>query len=189
MLNHKGTQTLYTPRLTLRRLEMTDAAPLFKNYGTDEQVSRFLLWKPYKRVEDVEAFISGVIEDYSRPDTYHWAIVFDGEICGSISSYAISEKNLSCEIGYCLSRNLWGKGLTTEAAKAILRYMFEEIGMERVCATHDVDNPASGRVMEKCGMTHEGTLRKHYLRHDGVRSDAKIYGILKDDFLGKGDLK
>lgn len=187
MLNHKGTQPLLTSSLTLRRFEMADAEPLFRNYGTDEQVARFLFWKPYRLIEDVEAFISDTIREYSRPDTYHWAIIIDGEIHGSISAYAISEKNLSCEIGYCLSRSHWGKGLTAEAAKAVLRYLFEEIGMERICATHDVDNPASGRVMEKCGMTHEGTLRKHYLRHDGVRSDARVYGILRDEFLQKGE--
>ena len=80
MLQHKGTCELKSERMKLRRFILSDAKSMYKNYATDERVTRFLSWTPYVCVEDVESFLQSVLEEYNRPDTYHWAIEVDGEI-------------------------------------------------------------------------------------------------------------
>jgi len=182
MLTHKGTTELKSERITLRRFVLSDAKSMYKNYATDERVTRFLTWTPYTSVEDVESFIQSVIEEYERPDTYHWVIDVDGEVIGSISTTSIDEKNCSCEVGYCIAYDYWNKGITSEALGLIMKFLFEEVSMNRIMAKHDVENPASGRVMQKCGMAYEGRLREHYKRHDGTFSDSLVYGILKKEF-------
>lgn len=179
MLNHKGTQEIHTHRLLLRRFLLSDTTSMFSNYATDSRVTKFLSWTPYEREEDIRPFLSTVIQEYDLPYTYHWAIEFEDEIIGSISTLSIDEKNLSCEVGYCLGYAYWNKGITSEALGAVMDFLFEEVGMHRIMAKHDVENPASGKVMEKCGMTYEGTLKEHYRRHDGTFSNAKVYGKVK----------
>lgn len=176
MLAHKGTQTLHTDRLTLRKFVISDTTYMFRNYATDSRVTKFLSWTPYVKEEDIRPFLSEVIADYVEPNSYHWAIELAGEVVGSISTLSVDEKNHSCEVGYCLGHDYWNKGITTEALAAVMDFLFREVGMHRVMAKHDVENPASGKVMAKCGMTYEGTLKEHYRRHDGTYSDACVYG-------------
>lgn len=182
MLTHKGTTELKSERITLRRFVLSDAKSMYKNYATDERVTRFLPWTPYTCVADVESFIQSVIEEYERLDMYHWVIDVDGEVIGSISTTSIDEKNCSCEVGYCIAYDCWNKGFTSEALGLIMKFLFEEVSMNRIMAKHDVENPASGRVMQKCGMAYEGRLLEHYKRHDGTFSDSLVYGILKKEF-------
>ena len=103
MLKHQGTIELKSERLVLRQFSLSDAQYIYKNYATDERVTRFLSWRPYTCVEDVEKFLTSVIEEYGRPDTYHWAIEVDGEVIGSISTIDIDEENCGCEVGYCIA--------------------------------------------------------------------------------------
>ncbi len=182
MLIHKGTQELRTKRLRLRKFDISDATFMYKNYATDERVTKFLTWTPYKTIEDVEIFLSDTINQYSFMNVYHWAIDINNEIVGSISTTAIDEKNCNCEIGYCIGYNYWNKGITSEALSAVMSFLFKEVGIHKITAKHDIDNPASGKVMQKCNMTCEGKLREHYLRHDGTYSDSLVYGILKNEF-------
>ena len=182
-LAHKGTQTLCTERLTLRRYALCDAVSMYKNYATDERVTRFLSWEPYKRIEDVEAFLSSEMDEYQHQDKYHWAIELGGEVIGGISAVSIDESNHSCEIGYGIGYEFWNKGITSEALLAVMKFFFSEVGMHRIMAKHNIENPASGKVMMKCGMTYEGRLRGHYLQPDGTCTDSAIYGILKDEFV------
>jgi len=155
---------------------------MYKNYATDERVTKFLTWKPYKSIEDIETFLSDVINKYTCRSVYHWAIEINNEIIGGISTVSIDEKNNNCELGYCIGYDYWNKGITSEALSAVMNFLFNEVGMHRITAKHDIENPASGKVMQKCNMTYEGKLREHYLRHDGTFSDALVYGILKNEF-------
>ena len=84
----------------------------------------------------------------------------------------------NCEVGYCIGHDFWNKGITSEALSAVIQFLFEEVGLHRIMAKHDVENPASGEVMKKCGMTYEGRLKEYYLRQDGTYSDSLVYGIL-----------
>lgn len=183
MLVHKGTSELCTKRLKLRRFTLSDASYMFKNYATDERVTKFLSWEQYKNIEDIESFLSDIINKYTYLNVYHWAIEIDNEVIGSISTISIDENNCNCEIGYCLGYDYWNKGITSEALSVVMDFLFSEVGMHRITAKHDIDNPSSGRVMQKCNMTLEGKLREHYLRHDGTYSDSLVYGILRNEFI------
>lgn len=187
MLTHKGTQELHTERLKLRRFVLSDAKDMYQNYATDARVTKFLSWTPYESLADVERFLSYTIDEYIYPHVYHWAIEVNDEVIGSISTISVDHKNCSCEIGYCISYDYWNQGITSEALSAVMQFLFHEVGMHRIMAKHDVENPASGKVMEKCNMTYEGTLRQHYLRHDGTYSDSLIYSILEHEFACKCD--
>jgi ribosomal-protein-alanine N-acetyltransferase len=178
MLQHKGTKTLITQRLVLRKYKINDAEDMFKNYASDKRVAKFLTWEAYNNVDEVLRFLEGKPVLYENNAVYDWAIEFEGKVVGGISAYKISEKNHSCEIGYCLGYDYWNKGLITEAVSAVINFLFSEVKMHRITATHDVENPASGKVMKKCGMILEGRFREHYLRHDRTYSDALFYAIL-----------
>lgn len=180
----KGTRELRTGRLTLRRFVLPDADVMFQNYAADGRVTRFLSWEPYQSAEEVRRFVASVIGAYGREDFYHWAIEFEGQIVGSISAIGIDERNGCCEVGYCIACDQWNRGITTEALKAAMSFLFAEVGFRRITAKHDIENLASGAVMKKCGMLYEGRLREHYRRHDGSYGDALAYGILKKEFLG-----
>ena len=168
MLEHKGTMELITKRLKLRRFILSDAASMYKNYATDERVTKYLSWKPYDAIESVENYLSDLIKQYNNPNEYHWAIEMNNEIVRSISTISISDKNCNCEVGYCIGYDYWNKGITTEALSAVMNFLFQEVGIHRITAKHDAENPSSGKVMQKCNMEYEGKLRDYYLRKDGT---------------------
>ncbi|HEY8392736.1 MAG TPA: GNAT family protein [Capillibacterium sp.] len=91
-----------------------------------------------------------------------------------------------CEIGYCLSKRYWNQGIMTEALKAVIAYLIKEVGFKRVQAVHQVENPASGRVMIKAGMKHEGRLRGYVLNNRNELVDCEMYAILEDEIEKEG---
>ncbi|MBQ5674857.1 MAG: GNAT family N-acetyltransferase [Lachnospiraceae bacterium] len=181
MLNHKGTKEIRTSRLILRKYKISDAQDMFKNYASDERVTKFLNWRPYDNAEEILQFLEMSINDYKKENTYHWAIQFKGEIIGSIFAMFVNDLHKNCEVGYCIGYDFWNKGLTSEAFSGVIQFLFEEVGMHRIMAKHDVENPASGEVMKKCGLTYEGRMKEYYLRYDGTYSDSLIYGIINSN--------
>lgn len=89
------------------------------------------------------------------------------------------------EIGYCLRSADWGKGIATEALNGVLGFLFDIVGLHRVYLRHDTRNAASGRVMQKNGLVHEGTLRQHFRRKDGTFGDVAVYGILHGEWISR----
>ncbi len=181
-MNHCGTQRLETDRLILRRYAVTDAAAMYKNWASDEEVTRYLTWPPHAN----EAVSRGVIEDWvSRyPDEtyYHWTIVpkDSREPIGDIAVVMLIERTAAAHIGYCLGRAWWHRGIMPEALKAVTDFLFDVVGVNRVEARHDPGNPNSGKVMQKCGMKYEGTLRGFDWNNQGI-CDACYYGLLRSD--------
>ena len=188
MLIHLGTQTIETSRLILRRARTADARAMFENWASDPQITRYLSWKPHKNIAETQEILSGWVREYRDTRTYNWLIVpkILGEPIGSIGMSSLDylkEVNEFCEVGYCLSRQYWNQGFATEAMQAVLSYLLERVGFYRVQAVHDVLNPASGRVMEKCGMQIEGVMRGAALRKDGTRGDLCLRAITLKDFM------
>ena len=185
MMKHKGTATLQTERLILRRYAIGDAGDMYRNWAASEAVTRFLTWEPYRSIEDVRGYIQFCIDSYTD-DTYAWVIVdrATGEAIGSISVVGIDELTRCAEIGYCIGEAYWGRGVTAEALRRVIEYLFEEVGCNRIEATHDVNNPNSGRVMEKCGMRYEGTLRQAGVNNRGI-CDKAVRAILREDYLAQ----
>ena len=93
----------------------------------------------------------------------------------------VAEKHQHAELGYWLGVQHWGKGFATEAAREILRYGFEDLGLHRIFASHFRHNPASGRILAKLGMRHEGCQREHLRKWDRF-VDSELYGILRQEW-------
>ena len=183
-MNHKGTVRLETERLILRRFTLDDAEDAFRNWAQSEAVTKYLTWKPYKNIDDLKGYIQYCIDEYQKPDNYNWVIEYKeiGEPIGSISVMWVREDIAACEIGYCMSERFWGMGIMPEALKEVIRFLFEEVGMNRIQATHDANNPNSGRVMEKCGMQHEGTMRQASRNTLGI-CDSVMRAILREEYI------
>ena len=92
----------------------------------------------------------------------------------------VSKENRSAEVGYSLSRDYWNQGIMTEALRAVIRFGFEELRLNRIEAQHELDNPASGQVMRHVGMQYEGTLRQR-IKNKGRFVDVALYAILRGD--------
>ncbi len=187
MLLHKGTGAISTDRLLLRRFELNDAYDMFKNWANDSEITKFLSWKPHSSVEDTKEILEKWVDEYKDDNIYNWVIELKeiGEVIGSICIVKLDEKNYSCEIGYCISRIYWNKGIMSESLKAVIDYLFSEIGFNRIAAKHDTNNVASGKVMLKSGMNYEGTLRQVEIRDNKEFYDLAVYAILKNDWLIK----
>lgn len=182
MIEHKGTKQLQTPRLLLRRAIMEDVQPMFDNWASDPEVTTYLTWPPHSSPAVTEQVISSWIDGYEKPDHYQWMIVLkelDAPI-GSISVTDLNDEIQKAEIGYCIGRSWWGKGIMSEALQAVMDYLFDEVGMNRLEARHDPRNPASGAVMKKCGMKYEGTARQSDRNNQGI-CDTCWYALLKQE--------
>lgn len=178
---HKGTTVLETERLILRKFKIEDAQNMFENWASDEMVTRFITWPPHDSVNVTKAIIEEWVKNYQNLDFYQWAIELKeiGEPIGSISVVSINENVEALEIGYCIGRDWWHQGYMSEAFSCIIDFLFNEVGANRICAKHDTDNPNSGRVMLKCGLIYEGTLRQAGRNNTNSRCDLAVYAILK----------
>lgn len=184
MLTHKGTVTLHTPRLTLRRFTPQDAQQMYDNWASDERVTRYLTWPPHDSPESTRALLEIWCAQYDKPEYYQWVIEADGQAVGSISVVEHNARSGWAELGYCLGHAFWGKGLMTEAVRAVCAYLFEEVGFHRLHIEHAVKNPASGAVARKCGFTLEGTRRECFLSLSGEYLDISGYGMLRSEWRG-----
>ena len=183
MPTHKGTQTMETQRLILRRAVREDAEPMFRNWASDPEVTKYLTWPAHSNIAVSEMVIGSWLQEYEKDSYYQWMIVLKelGEPIGSISVVRQNDRVEEAEIGYCIGSRWWHRGIVSEALTAVMRYLFEEVGMNRVAARHDPNNPNSGRVMRKCGMIYEGTARSADRNNQGV-CDAAHYAILRSDW-------
>ena len=174
-------EEIETERLLLRRMEMRDARDLFE-YSRDEEVARYVLWEAQKNVSESRAYIKFMLRKYRAGDPASWCIVRkdEGRVVGTIGYMWFQPENNAAEVGYSLARDCWNQGYMTEALRAVLRFLFDEVGMRRVMARHDTANPASGRVMAHAGMRYEGTMRGAKLLH-GRFVDLAGYAILAND--------
>ena len=183
MLTHKGTQTIETSRLILRRARREDAEPMFRNWASDSEVIKYLTWPAHSSIAVSEMVIGSWLQEYEKESYYQWMIVLKelGEPIGSISVVRQNDRVEEAEIGYCIGSRWWHKGIVSEALAAVIKYLFEEVGMNRVAARHDPNNPHSGGVMRKCGMKYEGTNRACDRNNQGI-CDTAQYAMTRADW-------
>lgn len=182
-MNHRGTILLETDRLILRRFVVKDSDAVYNNWASEDEVTKFLTWPTHPNVEVTRSVLSSWIANYDKEDFYNWAIELKeiGEAIGNISVVRIKENIEGAALGYCMGTKWWGQGIMPEAGREVVRYLFEEVGFNRIAAEHARNNPKSGRVMQKIGMTYEGTLRKAGYCNQGV-VDMVCYSILKSEY-------
>ena len=178
---------LRTPRLILRAFRDDDLDAVHA-YGSDPEVARFMVWGPDTR-EESRAFLDRVLEDqtrWPRPSVNAaLELAGSGRLIGSAELRVLDPVNRHGGFGYCLHRDVWGQGYGPEAASALIRQGFDEMGLHRITATCDVRNRKSWRVMEKLGMRREALFRKD-LRVKGRWRDTYLYAILKEEWRALG---
>jgi ribosomal-protein-alanine N-acetyltransferase len=180
-----GTKTLETKRLILRKLTMDDLDDCIKNWWNDEEVTRYMTWNPHNDRKVSQEFMKFNLVNYNRYDFFQWAIELktNKEVIGTISAFNANGKE--CEIGYCIAKKYWHQGITSEAYARVLYYLFNELNYEVIYARHDIDNPHSGDVMLKCGMTYEKDVRSLAKREDimdNKMTTLKCYKITKAEY-------
>lgn len=177
--------TLETPRLFIRKMTMRDAPDLY-DYGKDPEVAKHVLWDAYRNVLETRSYVRYTLRKYRIGDPASWCIERKGEgkVIGTIGFMWFQRENNAAEVGYSLARAYWNQGIMTEALHKVLEYGFCEAKLHRIEAQHEVDNPASGSVMRKCGMRLEGTLRGR-LYNKGRYVDVNLYSILREDFFSR----
>jgi RimJ/RimL family protein N-acetyltransferase len=183
---------LYTPRLCLRPLTAADARRVQLLAG-DARVAAYTARIPHPYGEGVaEAWIHSLEAAAAEAREYDFAITLAGtrtpgrESDPTETGYLIGVAGLAAEpdqqcrraeLGYWIGVPYWNRGFATEAARALLDFGFNRLRLHRIVAEHCVENPASGRVIQKLGMRHEGTLRSHFVKN-GEFHDLEVYGIL-----------
>jgi [ribosomal protein S5]-alanine N-acetyltransferase len=173
--------TLETPRLTLRPFTRADAPAVQRLVG-DRDVASTTLSIPHPYEDGMaEQWIATHQELFDRGTGVIFAISLRSEqaLVGAVG-LRLEPRHAHAELGTWIGKPYWRHGYATEAAAVVLHYGFEGLGLHRIFARHFTRNPASGRVLQKLGMRHEGCLRQHALKW-GVFEDTEFYGILKTD--------
>ena len=170
-MRHAGTHDIETPRLILRRLTPADAPAMYRNWANDPAVTRFLRWEPHKDENETFALLTAWEELYQNPDYYQWCMVdkATGEVFGSMSFYDDTA----------------GEGLMTEALQAVVDYWFTRTDSTWLACGHAVENPASGRVMQKAGFVYHHDDTHH--KFDGTPVPCRVYLLTRDAWQARKD--
>ena len=182
MLTHKGTIVIETERLFLRPAVRDDAEAIFLNWTSDPEVTKYLTWPTHENLEITQWVVGSWLQGYEKNDFYQWLIEPKdlGQPIGTISVVDHNDRIEKCEIGYCIGKAWWHQGFVSESLNAVIRFLFNEVGMNRIEAKHDTNNPNSGHVMKKCGMKFEGISRSDGSNNQGL-CDTAHYAILRTD--------
>ena len=169
---------LVTEHLVLRKPKIEDIEPMFKNWASDPEVTKYLTWLPHEDISVTTMIVNNWLEQEKDIKTMRYMITVKGsdEPIGTID--VVDYENDIHEIGYCLSRKHWGKGYMTEACKAFVNHLFE-LGYNSVVIAADVRNIGSNRVIEKCGFTF---THQEHLEHC---SSFKDYPVTTNRYIIK----
>ena len=165
-----------------------DDAAYVKRLVNDPDIARDTLLIPHPYPDGLAAeWIATHEEKFERNENIVFGITLreTGELIGVVG--VMPEPHDQAEFGYWIGKPYWNRGYATEATAAVIRYAFETLGVNRVEASHFVRNPASGRVMEKCGMHLEGTLRQARKKYDEY-VDVNVYSILRSEWEAARDV-
>ncbi len=154
-MKHCGTVPLQTDRLLLRRFTPSDAIDMYSHWSSDPDTTRYLSWAAHTDPAQTSRLLEAWERKYQHKDFYEWAVIekSSGILIGSAGLVSVPDSRSCCEVGYCLGKPWWGRGYATEMLQQLLDFAVHRVGYKKVVAKHAVENPASGRVMEKSGMT------------------------------------
>jgi len=176
---------LYTNRLILRKIKLSDAADIYE-YASDPEVTKYVAWDVHKSIKDTKKYIKLMKKKYKTQIIGDWGIVLkeNNKMIGSCGFVAWNRQHDYAELGYVLSKQYWNRGIMTEAIKKVMDFGFSKMKLNRIEAYHLIDNVASEKVMIKSGMVNEGVVKQKFLAN-GIYNDAKLYAIVKEDFYSK----
>jgi [ribosomal protein S5]-alanine N-acetyltransferase len=176
-----SSHAIETARLDLRTIAESDISELVPLIGAREVAETTLrIPHPYEERHAREFLASPVPENELR---LMIRLRSDGRLCGGIGLHP-DNQHQRAELGYWIGRPYWGHGYATEAARAVVRYGFEQLKSNRIFAAHFAGNDASGRILQKIGMRHEGCMRQA-VRKWNKFIDLERYAILRDDYLAR----
>jgi len=174
---------LETARLVLRALRLEDADFVFREWG--DSVVTYYMWDedPLQSREQAEEMLQPLQTPETMPHFKWWGIELkaEGRLIGTCGYCKWDKQHRRAEIGYDLWPDFWGQGLMPEALRALLRYGFQEMALNRVEATTHTENRRSQRVLEQLGFQREGILREYYCR-DGAYTDQVAFSLLRKDW-------
>lgn len=171
-----------TPRLLLRPLTFADIPALFDAIDASRQfLERWLPWAEAVRGQgDLRVFIDRCQRRNGEGEAHRGIFEPAGRLAGHISIEDAVPARRAAELGYWVRQDRAGKGFSTEAARALLRWGFRNLDLHRVTAYADVDNEPSAKVLLKCGFTREGVMR-HRLQDGAGWRDHTIFGLLNHE--------
>lgn len=169
-------------RVTLRRMQKSDADDMFE-YASNPAVTKYLLWDVHPDRRFTYNYLSYINSRYKSGEFYDWAIVakHSGKMIGTCGFTRFNFQAYSAEIGYVLNPAYWGKGVAAEAARRVIRFGFDTLELHRIEARYMENNTQSRRVMEKLGMTYEGTTRDGMFVKNAFVS-VGTYSILRSEY-------
>ena len=177
---------LDTERLRLRPVRRTDAEAILQVFG-DDAAMRFWSHEPLADLDAAHGYIDRMVAGFASRTLFQW-VVADREtdgLLGTVTVYQWDHANHRAEVGFMLGRAHWGRGFAQEAVRAVLRFAFEAMDLHRVEADTHPGNAASLRLLERLGFRREGLLRQRFLI-DGSASDSEIFGLLQEEWRGRG---
>ena len=178
--------TLETSRLILRPLTRADA-PSIQTVASIREIADTMISIPHPYPDsEAEQYISKQLAEFENGYSVTFVIErkFERVFSGLIEIRGIEQEHSQAELSFWLAVEAWGQGYMSEALKPMLRFAFEDLGLNRLCAYHMVRNPASGKVLQKNGFVQEGLLRQR-VRKWGVFEDVALLAILHRDWQGK----
>ena len=173
-------KTITTERLMLTPWKLSDAADLF-SYAKNPNVGSAAGWAPHRTIFDSVHLITAVLKPQGvfciRPKETGRAI---GTISLSEDKYRPGIRSM--ELGYSMDENYWGRGLMTEAVRAVMKHGFGNLGLDRICVCTGPENGGSQNIINKCGFTYEGTLRQAFRVYDGSIRDVMCFSISCEEY-------
>ena len=167
-------------RLRLRRPRLSDASAIFE-YASGPEVARYADWPISPSLESVTERLRSREAEWNAGDEFHWVVTLppDDRAIGAI---ACTISGHTAEFGFVFARGFWRNGYATEAARAVVEWIFSVPSVWRLSATCDIDNGASARVLEKAGLTRERVLRRAIVRPNlpGEPRDALLYSKMRE---------
>ncbi len=173
-------ELIHTERLVLRPPRLSDAESIFRAYAQDAEVTRYVVWRPHKSVQETERFLADRVASLEKGAQFPWVITRreGSELIGMVE---IRINDFKADVGYVVARPFWGKGVATEALLPVVEWAQRQQSIYRVWALCDAENVASARVLEKVGMKCEGLLRRNIL-HPNMGDeprDCYCYAVVK----------
>ncbi len=172
-------ENLETARLFLRCIEKRDVQDLYDNVLCDNRVAEFLMWKAVSNLEEARKCVKRWIRRNKKKDIFNRWVIVEKEstkVIGYIGAFCYNKISKSISVGYTLGYNYWGKGYATEVLNELITYLFNKapISINKIEGQCAVDNIASAKVMEKCGMRKEGIIMQALKTNCGLKMRSNI---------------
>ncbi|NCB03972.1 MAG: N-acetyltransferase [Clostridia bacterium] len=175
---------LETARLLLRRQRLDDAESYHRELSRNPEVAKHMRWKATDDISRTRANVKAWVAQYEDPHFFRWILEKkeDCALIGVIQLVRLQPEQDTCSFAYMLGEDHWRRGYMTEALVRVFSFAFEELSLSSLTADHFTENPASGRVMQKAGMTFTGYAEDHSDPEQGLRLLA-CYRITREEFL------